>query len=239
MRQRWVYLQWLTRDTRGGFHDSKLGITTLLHFMTLDISIFFKSKYLNRPIKPTIYPRNPNYHLTSWRKNRYFYRKLWSKHAYNRSRYSRVFQKHQRRGWTPGIRTQILYFPKRKPTTQYSLWAFGEPHLNFPHALSQWPKIHRKNIKGLTVVKGKGRQTKPTPPHQQKVSRSCEWTWKQAIQLCSLVFFSPSFSFIVPRYEQIQWGVCGGRGSGFIVDSRGEESKAHFVSVHQALSVKF
>lgn len=64
-----------------------------------------------------------------------------------------------------------VFFPKRKPATQYSLPAFREPHLNFPHTLSQslwqWPKIHRKNIKGLTVVKGKGRWTKPTPPRHQ------------------------------------------------------------------------
>ena len=116
---------------------------------------------------------------------------------------------------------KFCIFPKRKPATQYSLPAFREPHLNFPHTLSQslwqWPKIHRKNIKGLTVVKGKGRWTKPTPPPpstQPKVSRSCEWTWQhQQKNFTRRVSFSfSSFSFIVPSNEQIQWGVGGGGG---------------------------
>lgn len=67
--------------------------------------------------------------------------------------------------------------PKGNPANQYSPPAFREPHLNFLHILSQfpwqWPKIHSKNIKGLTEVKGKRSQTKPTPPSiKMKVSET-------------------------------------------------------------------
>lgn len=161
-----------------------------------------KSKYIIRPIKTTTYHKIIHYNLTIW----------WEKKTFTVNMY---IKKHILTSF-PEASKAGHKFPQNKSATQYSLPAFEEAHLNFRHTLSQspsqWPKFHTKNIKVLTVVKGKGRQNKPTPPinksqkFQELVSGHDNTSNRT---LTALGFFSPSFSFIVPNKEPIQWRVYG------------------------------